>query len=319
VEFWQYFKDRIPTPNALWFRQSISLRDPYASAYSPTYAGDMYADQEQRMVAIADQLLGMGPRPNMLVSSKDGMMPMGPEAKKRLEQDLNRRQAGPNAGGVLVTDGSIEVTPINQPPADSSWKELSEYDRDCLAALFGVPPTYFTTETNLANLQAADEQHSRMAVEPRCCTIAEVLTDLVRRWDPRLFFRFDPAIQEDDEAKEKVVTMRLASGRTTINQENEEDRWPAVDYGNEPWLPGTLKQPSMITEAHEMGLKQTKAGIEQGQAAVEQGDKGLEHDGKRVEIEAKKATQKPAGDKAAAKRALWERLEKLRGEMEAVA
>jgi hypothetical protein len=269
VEYWQYFAERIPFASAIWFRQSVSLRQPYASGYSPAYAGDMYQDQEQRMVAIADQLLGMGPRPNVVVSSKDPMMPMGVDAKERLRADLNRKQAGPNAGGALVTDGSIEVTPINQPPADSSWKDLSEYDRNCLASIFGQPPTFYTTDTNLANLQAADEQHARFGVEPRGWAIAGKLTRFVQEFDPRLFFAFDDAIQEDSESKEKVISMRLASGRTVINQENEEDRWPPVKWGDEPWLPSTLKQPSMMQAEHEQGLATAKAGIEQGQAKAE--------------------------------------------------
>ncbi len=313
VEYWQYFRDKIPFRSSLWFRQSISLRDPYGSAYAPAYAGDTYQEQEQRMVAIADQLLGMGPRPNVVVSSKDPMMPLGLEAKNRLYHDLNRRQAGSNAGGALVTDGSIEVTPINQPPADSSWKDLSEYDRNCLASIFGQPPTFYTTDTNLANLQAATQQHAQFAVEPRCWAIAGKLTRFVQAFDPRLFFAFDAAIQEDSESKEKVISMRLEKGRTTINQENEEDRWPPVKWGDEPWLPGTLKQPSMMQAEHEMGLEQGKAAIEQGDAAVEQGEKGLEHDGKRVEIEKKKAAQKPAGDE---ERTLIERARWLIGEIE---
>jgi hypothetical protein len=313
VDYFQYFRDRIPYANMLWFRQSISLRDPYGAAYSPLYAADIYQDQESRFIAIYDQILGLGPRPNMVVSAKDPLMPPGEPERKRFEQDLNRRQAAGNAGGAIVTTGAFDFTPVNYPPTDMGGKELAEYDRNCMCSIFGQPPTYYTTDTNLANLQAADEQFARNGVEPRCDCIAGILTGMVRKWDPRLFFKFDPAIQEDDESKEKVVTMRLASGRTTINQENEEDRWPAVAWGDEPWLPGTMKQPSMITEAHEQGMEQIQAGIKQGDAAVKQADKGLEHDGKRIEIEGKKAAQKPA--QGARQRALWQRLETLRAEL----
>ena len=307
VQFWQYFADRIPFGSMLWFRQGLSLRDPYGASYSPTYAGDMYQDQEARFIAIYDQILGLGPRPNLVVSAKDPMMPPGEDERRRHEQDLNRRQAAGNAGGAIVTNGAYEYTPINQPPADLAGKDLAVYDRDCLCTIFGVPPTFFTTDTNLANLEAADEQHARNAVEPRCDTIAEVLTVLVRRFDPRLFCRFDPAIQEDSESKEKVISMRLASGRTTINQENEEERWPPVEWGDEPWLPATLKQPSMMKAEHEMGLETAQAGVESQR--------------KRDDFELQDG---PAGAEEGSvegqRRALWRRLERLRAEMkEAVA
>jgi hypothetical protein len=88
--------------------------------------------------------------------------------------------------------------------------------------------------------------------------------------------------------------MRLASGRTTINQENEEERWPAVEWGKEPWLPGTVKQPSMITEAHQQGL-------EQGQAAIE-------NESKMTEFQ---TSEEPVADEQAEARALWARATEL--------
>ena len=298
IDHWQYFKERIPFENSLWFRNTISLRDAYGGAYSPTYAGDVYADQEDRYMAIFDQVLGLGPRPSLLLTAKDAMMPPGESERLRLEQDMNRKHAAGNAGNVMVADGAFDVTPMSYSPADLAGKEVSEYDRNNLACIFDQPPTFYVTDTNLANLQAARDEHARNGIEPRCEMIAGVLTNLVRQWDPRLFFRFDPAIAEDDEAQEKVISMRLASGRTTINQENQEDRWEPVEWGDEPWMPGTMKQPTMIRAEHEQGLATQQATIDQGEAAIKQGDKGLEHDGKRVEIEKKKAAQKPAGKAA---------------------
>ena len=304
VSAWQYFAQRLPFESVLWLRQTISLRDPYGSAFGPAYAGEQYQDQEGKFIAWYDQFFS-GARPNLVASPKDPMMPPGEDVRKRHEQDLNRRHSGGNAGGAIVTNGAYDYTPINYPPTDEGGKLLAEYDLHRLASIFGQPPTYYTTDTNLANLQAADEQHARNGVEPRCKAIAGRLTRFVQQFDPRLFFAFDPAIQEDSESKEKVISMRLASGRTTINQENEEDRWPAVPWGNEPWLPGTLQQPSMITEKHQMGLEQTKAGIEQGQAKIE-------NESKMTEFQ---TTEEPASADEQ-RRALWRRLEALRQEMQ---
>ena len=159
IEHWQYFAQRLPFANVLWFRQNISLRDPYGAAFSPTYAGDMYQDQEGKFISYYDQIIG-GPRPNLVASAKDPMMPPGEAERKRYEQDLNRRQAGGNSGNAIVTNGAYDHTTINYPPTDEAGLHLSEYDRNCLASIFGQPPTLYTTDTNLANLQAANEQHA---------------------------------------------------------------------------------------------------------------------------------------------------------------
>jgi Phage portal protein len=265
VDYWQYYADRLPYEATLRFRHSISFRDAYGSAYSPIYAGAMYSDQEERYTAIWDQILGIGARPNLIVSAKDAMMPPGPDERLRFDQDLNRKTSGGNAGRIVVTNGAWEFTPINYQQADMAANQLQQYDREVLATIFGQPPTYYTVNSNLANLTAADEQFARTSVEPRCDSIASTLTDLVQRWDKRLFFKFDPAIQEDDESREKVISMRLASGRATINQVNEEDKYPAVPWGDQPWIAATLKQPDMIQEAHDQGLEQQKSAVESQQ------------------------------------------------------
>jgi Phage portal protein len=277
VSAWQYFRDRIPSKAAIWFRHSISLRDAFASSYSPTYAGDQYRNQEDRFMSIFDQVLG-GPRPSLLVSAKDANQPFGEVERKRYEQDINRKNTGGNAGGLLVVNAAVDVTPLSYSPADLAGMQISEYDRNMLAAIFGQPPTYYTIDTNLANLQAADEQYAKLGIEPRCDTIAEALTRLVKTFDPRLFMRFDPALPEDDEVRARVIDMKVKNGTLTINQANEEERWPAVPWGDEPWMAGTLVQPSMAIEKHQ-------AGIEQGKMAVEQNQAKLDLEAKKTEWE----------------------------------
>ncbi len=261
IDRFQYFATGIAFDQVLWFRQNHSLRDPYGTGYSPTYAGENYRAQEDKFITMFDQVLGLGPRPQMIASAKDQTMPPGEDMARRLEQDLMRKQSGGYAGGVLVNRGAWDFTPVTWTPADLAGKELSEYDRNCLASIFDQPPTYYTVDTNLANLQAADEQHARQGVEPRCKSIAGTLTWLVQTWDPRLFFAFDSALMEDELSKAQVVQMRLQTGQTTINQENEEGRWPPVPWGDEPWMASSLKQPSMIIEGHEQGMEQLKAGL----------------------------------------------------------
>jgi len=269
ISKFNYFAESLPFDQVLWFRQNTSLRDPYGAGYSPTYAGDVYADQEGRSIALLDQVLGMGPKPSMIATAKDPMMQPSDEDARRLEQDMVRKHSAGMAGGILVNRGAWDFQQANWSPADMAHKELGEYDLYRLASIFDQPPTYYTVDSNLANLQAADTQHARQGIEPRCKAIAGTLTNMVQQWDPRLFLAFDPALPEDEESKQRVVDMRLKAGQTTINQENEDGRWPPVPWGDAPWIPGTLKQPDMITAEHEQGLKQAEAQIENETTATQ--------------------------------------------------
>lgn len=262
IDYWQYFRDRLPFESVVWFRQSISLKDCYASAFPPAYAGEMYADQEGKFIALYDQVLGIGPRPGMIASAKDPMMPPTDEQAKRLAHDTVRKHAAGNAGGLMVNPGAWEFTPMTYPPTDLGGKELAEYDRNNLCAIFGVPPTYFTTETNLANLEAADEYFARYGVEPMCRSIAGTLTDMVRRWDPRLYWAFDPIIAEDELQRAQVDKTYVDMGAVTINQLNEEKKYPAVPWGNEPMFNKNMVPYSML-------IKQAEQGLEQGRAAMD--------------------------------------------------
>ena len=262
VDVFQYFSSRLPYETVLWFRQNHSLRDPYGSGYSPTYAGDQYSQQEDRFVAIYDQVLGLGPRPSLIASAKDPLQPPGEAERKRLEQDAQRRHAAGNAGNILVNTGAWDFTPVSYSPADMAGKEVCEYDVKILATIFGQPPTYYTVDTNLANLQAADQQHARDGVDPRCKMISEALTLWIRQYDERLFWEFDATLPEDEELKERVIDMKLKNGSITINQANEDSQWPPVDYGDEPWLPSSLIQPSMAQQRHEQSVLASQIGME---------------------------------------------------------
>jgi HK97 family phage portal protein len=254
IDFFQYFGDRLPFADVLRFRLNDSLRDPYASGYSPLYAAIEYARLESSFVSIQEQLLGSGPRPSIVFSPKDPMMPPGDPERMRFQQDLDRTRAGANAGKSLVTNGAWDITPISYAPTDLAGKDLSEYNIRMICSCFGIPPTIFTTETNLANIEAANQLHARNAVEPRCHMIASVLTRFARRFDPRLFFAFDSAIPEDEEKKARIWDIKLKNYSATINEATEEDKSPPKDYGKEPWMSGDPKQPTMIQEAHQMGM-----------------------------------------------------------------
>jgi DNA topoisomerase-1 len=320
VQHFQYFNDQIPLSACLWFKHNLSLRDPYGSAYGPTQAGESYRRQEQEFNALFSQVMALGPRPNMIATAKDPLMPPGKNEADALKIDLIRQQSGGYAGGVLVNTGAFDFTPASYQPADLAGKELSEYDIYALAAIFDQPATYYTINSNLANLQAADKQYDENGVQPRCDTIADTFTALAKSFDPRLSFRFDPGLAEDQLIKAQVDKIYVDMGAMTLNQLNEEKKFPPVPWGNQPWLPGTLQQPSMMTATHEAALKTADQAVDSAgqkddlavkghKEAADQQDHQQSMDKANLEVD-KKAASKPAP-----KRSLEDELDSVIGEI----
>ena len=280
VDHFMYFADWIPRSSTIWFRHNHSLRDAYGSAFSPTNAGEPYRKQEQEQVAILSQVLGIGPRPNMIASAKDPMYAPGKKEKEAFEIDLVNKHAAGYAGGILVTTGAFDWTPVSYSPADLGGNEIAKQDIYNMAAIFGQPATYYTVDSNLANLQAADEHHAKFGVTPRCNTIAAVFTELAQSFDDRLFFQFDDALPEDDKLKAETEKIYVDMGAMTINQLNQDKKLPAVPWGNEPLFPKTMQTWTMMQEAHKQSMEQANVAM-QSQGAKDEiavGSHGMAQD-----------------------------------------
>ena len=245
---YQYYSQTLYRDEVVYFGHSLSIKDPYGAAFSPLYAAVEYARLEDKFVSIQEQLLAMGPRPNLIGTPKDPNNVPGRDEKDRFEADLNRKHARSAQGGILLTTGAWDFMPMNYAPTDLAGLKIAEYDWQAICGAFGVPYEFFTTETNLSNQTAATEKHARHGVLPRCTTIANRLTKFVRRWDDNLFVAFDNPLKEDREREAKIIDMAVKNGTTTINQANADNGLPPVPWGDEPWLPNTMSQPSMIHE-----------------------------------------------------------------------
>lgn len=267
IKKYQYFNETLDRKEVVRFSHKLSLRDPYGAAFPPLYAAIEYVKLEDKFVSVQEQLMAMGPRPNLLASPKDPNMPVGDPERLRFEQDLNRKHARSAQGGVLVTTGAWDISPLSYSPTDLSGLKIAEYDLERICGCFDVPVEFFSTDTNLANQQAAEGKHAKRGVRPRCVTIANVLTSIVRQWDPRLFFAFDNAFPEDEERDAKVKDMKIRNGSLTWNQANVDGEFPPHPDGDEPWVPTNLAPLSKLKELHDAQIAAshaTAAGKAQG-------------------------------------------------------
>lgn len=296
---YQYFGETIDRSEVEYFGYARSLKDPYGAAFSPLYAAIEYAKLEDKFVTVQEQILAMGPRPNLVATPKDPAMMPGSAEKDRFEYDLNRKFARSGQGGILVTSGAWEFQPVGYMPTDLSGLKVAEYDWQALCGAFGVPYVFFTTETNLANLTAAVELHARFGVLPRCTMIANRLTKIVRKYDPRLFFAFDNPVKEDREREAKIIDLAVKNGTMTINQANADNGLPPVPWGDEPWLPNTMSQPSKIYELNDATIAASTlaaSGAEEGGGTAAVGNQDAKKNPKGGKSEGKKSDDRSLRD-----------------------
>jgi phage portal protein BeeE len=219
------------------------LKDPYGPGYPPAQAAFAYAGLEEVWVTTRDQLLRRGPKPSAIVGPSDPKLPFGEAESRRLAVELNRQHAGPAGGGIVVSGTGYTYTPISHRPTDLG-EHIGGEALQMIANCFGIPIAFLTGETNLANLQAAELQHGRRAVSPRCTRIAAVLTRWARRFDARLFFAFDDASPDDETRRSEIHERYVRSKVLTANDVRGEIGWEPVAWGDEPWVPSTERQPS---------------------------------------------------------------------------
>jgi hypothetical protein len=239
LDKYTYFAENYPFKSILRIRLRPSLHDPYGAGYAGAQAAVEYLGLEDQWVSIQSSVLGAGPRMGMIISS-DGNMPIGKDEGEKLEREMNAKFARGGAGRVWVNKTGLKAQPITYPPSDLGGLEVSDYNLERACNCLDCPPTMFSKEQNLANIQAARELHSVIAVEPRCKAIASALTRFVRRYDPRLFVAFDPAVKEDEEHKVKVFDLEIRNGTMTRAEARAERGRPAYEGSEIPLVAGGL-------------------------------------------------------------------------------
>ena len=218
-------------------------------------------------LSVVESFLKNDAQMSLIVSPKDGLnRPWDDTQRKRFEVDMNQRNSRGRQGRIVTTDGSVDVNPVAYPPADLSGLEISKWERLLVANCFDVPIRCSRPRTRTAAVASeGSHQHQYYAIAPRCILIAAALThQLARPVDDRLFFAFDDPVRRDEERDSKIIDMQLKNGFLSINEARAADGLEPVEWGDEPWFPNTLMQPTAAAEAREnaQAMAETAAAAE---------------------------------------------------------
>lgn len=210
-------------------------RDPYAAGLSP-----LKACFEQ--VALASQYSAMKRAiyentgiPSVVLSAPEAL---GTDERSRLETEWNQKFRKGGQGRLLIAETSLKLDVISHSMGDLAALAEARATKEDIANAFHVPIPYLTGETNLANMEAAEIFHLRLAIVPRLRRRDEKLNEqLLPLYDPtgRLFFASEDPTPANRQHLLAQQAQDLKLGVRTINEVRAERGLPPVSWGHVPF------------------------------------------------------------------------------------
>ncbi len=212
-------------------------RDPYTSGLAPLRACYEQVALTSDYAAMKKAIYENRGLPSAIVSPDNSS---GEEELQRLETQWNQKFQRGGAGKAVFAESKLNVTLLQQSMGDLAQLAEIRATMNDVCNAFHVPIAYMTTNTNLANLQAAERQHLRNAIHPRLQRRDEKLNEqLLPLYDPtgRLFLASADPTPIDSEADVRRLALHLQYGVRTINDVRQAEGLPPVAWGDRPWLP----------------------------------------------------------------------------------
>jgi HK97 family phage portal protein len=253
VDYYEYRsgagRQRFPPERIIHFRYP-DPRDPYAAGLSPLRACWEQVALASDYAALKKSRFENRAIPDAVVSS-DLSVPV--DERDRLEAEWNAKFRQGGAGRVVVADHGLRVQLLNQSLGDLAALADMKATKEDIANAFHVPLSFLTSETNLANLQAAEHQHMAKAIGPRLKRRDEKLNEqLIPLYDPsgRLFVASEDPVPLNAEQNMKQMELDLKFGVVSINEVRQERGLPPVEWGDRPWLPLQWAPTDLPERAH---------------------------------------------------------------------
>ncbi len=224
-------------PGALIHFRYPDPRDPYGAGLSPLRAAFEQVAMASEFLAYKRALWSNNAVPGVIVSPAEVI---SDEERARLETAWQQKFARGGTGRLLVAESSLRVDVLQQSLGDLAALAEARATREEIGNAFGIPIPFLTGETNLANLQAAEQQHASQAIRPRLQRRDEKINEqLIPLYDAtgRLFVASDDPVPRQQEFLLKQQETDLRWGVRTINEVRAERGLEPVPWGEHPWQP----------------------------------------------------------------------------------
>lgn len=221
------------TINEIIHIKFINPKNPYYG-WAPLEAVSESYNTDQRYRTYETTLLdNNGVPPIALVAPKDATYTDADF--RRILTRWNKTYNGSNQGKTAWLEAGFDIKQLNVSPKEMGYVVGRKWTRDEIAAAFGLPITKIDPSQVRANNEAANIEHLRDTILPRCTRFEEKFNEqLMPMYDERLFVMFDNPVPDDKEfiLKERESNLRVLL--TSVNEEREKIGMEAVEWGNLP-------------------------------------------------------------------------------------
>jgi HK97 family phage portal protein len=212
-------------------------RDPYRAGLSPLRACFEQAALLSEYTAMKRAVYDNTGLPSVILSPAEVL---GEDERDRLEQQWHSTFRKGGTGRALVAESGLRVDVLSHSMGDLAALADMKATREEVANAFHVPLPFLSSDTNLANMQAADHLHRAVAVAPRLRRRDEKLNEqLLPLYDPsgRLLVASDDPVPEDRAQLLRQQESDLKYGVRTVNEVRGDRGLPPVPWGDRPWTP----------------------------------------------------------------------------------
>jgi HK97 family phage portal protein len=240
VDYYAYrtgSRERLFRPDQIVHFRYPDPRDPYLGGLSPLRACFEQVSLTSDFAAYKKAKFDNQAVPEAIVSPENVL---GEEERDRLETQWNARFRRGGTGKVVVAESALKVQVLAHSMGDLAALADLKATKEDVANAFHVPLSFLTSETNLANLQAAEHQHMAKAITPRLQRRDEKINEqLIPLYDPtgRLFVASEDPVPVNRELTAKEQELNLKYGVVTVNEVRGEQGLQPVPWGDAPWLP----------------------------------------------------------------------------------
>lgn len=241
IDYYSYFPPGVAKeirykPEDLIVFKMSSLQNPYVEGVGFLEAAFESNEIDSKLVSLEHGLLHNEGRPDLIIAPK-GDAAFGPDEARRFEKEYQLRFGRGRQGGMWVLEDDVSITPINIPARDLARLEINKWSKNDIANAAQVPFALIADAShNRQQLEAAEVQHARHGVRPRCCRNVAVLNDqFLPLYDETgsLFFAYDDPVPEDKTQKLQENIQLGMNGFKTPNEIREEYNLPPIEGGDE--------------------------------------------------------------------------------------
>jgi HK97 family phage portal protein len=234
-------------------------RDPYRSGLSPLKACFEQVALTSQYTAMKRAIYENTGIPSVVLSPGETV---GEDERQRLETEWNMKFRRGGQGRALVTDSAFKVNVLSHSMGDLAALAEAKATKEDIANAFHVPVPYLSGETNLANMEAAEVFHTRLAITPRLRRRDEKINEqLLPMYDTtgRLFVASeDPTpMSKTHLLRQQELDIRL--GIKSINEVRRERGLPPVPWGDRPLNAGSDALLNPNTPAGKLDAAQSEA------------------------------------------------------------